>query len=344
MSTSMFNAPLRRLLASPYTTPHASRRAFSTTLSRDATWGFIGLGQMGYSMARNLRSKIPKSDTLIICDVNAKTTEQFVQEQPDLKVKVATSPQQVALESETIITSLPEPRHVKDVFHLILKGGLPKLQSEKERLFIDCSTIDPVSSREVANAVHCTGAGKFVDAPMSGGVVGAKAGTLTFMLGVSSKVPGLAQRAEEALLLMGKKVWHLGEQGAGLSGKLANNYLLAIQNIATAEAMNLGIRWGLDAKTLGQMINSSTGRSWSSEVNNPVPGVIETAPASRDYAGGFGVSLMKKDLRLAVEAAKEAGTPLKLAEKAQEVYAETESGYPGKDFSVVYKYLKDMSR
>ncbi|EGE82172.2 3-hydroxyisobutyrate dehydrogenase [Blastomyces dermatitidis ATCC 18188] len=345
MSTSLFNAPLRRLLAPPFTTPHASRRAFSTTLSRDATWGFIGLGQMGYSMARNLRSKIPKSDTLIICDVNAKTTEQFVQEQPrDLKVKVATSPQQVALESETIITSLPEPRHVKDVFHIILKGGLPKPQSDKDRLFIDCSTIDPASSREVANAVHCTGAGKFVDAPMSGGVVGAKAGTLTFMLGASSKVPGLAQRAEEALLLMGKKVWHLGEQGAGLSGKLANNYLLAIQNIATAEAMNLGIRWGLDAKTLGQMINSSTGRSWSSEVNNPVPGVVETAPASRDYAGGFGVSLMKKDLRLAVEAAKEAGTPLKLAEKAQEVYAETESGYPGKDFSVVYKYLKDMSR
>ncbi|PGH18408.1 3-hydroxyisobutyrate dehydrogenase [Helicocarpus griseus UAMH5409] len=338
MSTSMFKTPLRRLLAT--TSVHAPRRAFSTTLPRDATWGFIGLGKMGYPMAKNLRSKIPQSDTLLICDSNSEVTQQFLKEGSGLKVEVAGGPHELAAESETIITSLPEPRHVKDVFHLILKGGLPT----KDRLFIDCSTIDPISSREVANAVHCTGAGKFVDAPMSGGVVGASAGTLTFMLGASSKSPGLAQRAEQVLLLMGKKVWHLGEQGAGLSGKLANNYLLAIQNIATAEAMNLGIRWGLDPKTLGQMINSSTGRCWSSEVNNPVPGVVETAPASRDYAGGFGVSLMKKDLRLAVEAARESGTQLKLAETAQGVYEETEGGYPGKDFSVVYRYLQEGSR
>lgn len=179
---------------------------------------------------------------------------------------------------------------------------------------------------------------------MSGGVVGATAGTLTFMLGASSKIPGLVEDAEKVLLLMGKKVWHLGEQGAGLSGKLANNYLLAITNIATAEAMNLGIRWGLNAKTLGEMLNSSTGRSWSSEVNNPAPGVVETAPASRGYSGGFGVSLMKKDLRLAVEGAKDAGTRLELAAKAQEVYDATEAAHPGKDFSVVYKYLEDSSR
>ncbi|EEH42057.1 3-hydroxyisobutyrate dehydrogenase [Paracoccidioides lutzii Pb01] len=344
MSTSVLKTPLRRVLASARTL-HAAQRAFSTSRPRNATWGFIGLGQMGFPMARNLRSKIPESDTLIICDSNPKVTQQFVQEVASgLKVEVAASPQQLARESETIITSLPEPRHVKDVFHHILKCGLPKLPQDKERLFVDCSTIDPASSREVANAVHSTGAGKFVDAPMSGGVVGASAGTLTFMLGASSKVPGLAQRAENTLLFMGKKVWHLGEQGAGLSGKLANNYLLAIQNIATAEAMNLGIRWGLDAKTLGQMINSSTGRSWSSEVNNPVPGVVETAPASREYKGGFGIGLMKKDLRLAVEAAREAGTPLMLAEKAQEVYEETDGAHAGKDFSVVYKYLQEKSR
>jgi 3-hydroxyisobutyrate dehydrogenase len=243
---------------------------------------------------------------------------------------------------ETVITSLPEPQHVKSVFHHILKDGLPSLS--KERLFIDCSTIDPVSSREVAGAVQSTAAGRFVDAPMSGGVVGATAGTLTFMLGADSKVPGLVGRAEEILLLIGKKVWHLGDQGAGLSGKLANNYLLAISNIATAEAMNLGIRWGLDPKVLGQMINSSSGRCWSSEVNNPVPGVVETAPASRGYAGGFGVSLMKKDLRLAVEAAKESGTALELALRAQEVYDATEATHRGKDFSVVYEYLKEKSK
>ena len=148
-------------------------------------------------------------------------------------------------------------------------------------------------------------------------------------------------RLEPILLLMGKKVWHMGPQGAGLSGKLANNYALAINNIAAAEAMNLGIKWGLDPKALANLMNSATGRSWPSEVNNPVPGVIDTAPSSRDYEGGFGVSLMKKDLKLAVTAAKEAGARLALAEKATEVYEATEKQHKGKDFSVVYKWLTE---
>lgn len=241
-----------------------------------------------------------------------------------------------------VITSLPEPEHVKDVFHSILKHGkLPEL--EQERLFIDTSTIDPPSSREVATAIHTTCQGRFVDAPMSGGVVGARAGTLSFMFGASSKSGQLAERVQSVLLLMGKKAWHMGEQGTGVSGKLANNYILAINNIATAEAMNLGIRWGLDPKVLADMVNSSTGRCWPMEVNNPVPGVVETAPSSRGYEGGFGVSLMNKDLRLAVTAAKEYGTPLALGDLAREVYNETEAQYRGKDFSVVYKWLQGKS-
>ena len=176
---------------------------------------------------------------------------------------------------------------------------------------------------------------------MSGGVVGARAGTLTFMLGASSRSGALIERAKGVLMLMGKKVWHLGEQGSGLSGKLANNYLLAINNIATAEAMNLGLKWGLEPKSLGDMINSSTGKCWPSEINNPVPGVVETAPASREYAGGFGVSLMNKDLRLALVAADEAGAKLMLGKKAKEVYDATEATHKGKDFSVVYQYIKE---
>jgi 3-hydroxyisobutyrate dehydrogenase len=241
-----------------------------------------------------------------------------------------------------MITSLPEPEHVKDVFHSIMKhGDLPAL--EEERLFIDTSTIDPASSKEIANAVHATRTGRFVDAPMSGGVVGARAGTLCFMFGASSQTGQLIERVRAVLMLMGKKAWHLGPPGAGVSGKLANNYILAINNIATAEAMNLGIRWGLDPKSLADMINTSTGRCWPMEVNNPVPGVVETAAASRGYEGGFGVSLMKKDLRLAITAAKESGTPLALAETAREVYNSVEKEYRGKDFSVVYKWLQDRS-
>jgi len=213
-----------------------------------------------------------------------------------------------------------------------------EIVGNSSRLFIDCSTIDPASSREVANAVYSTWQGIFVDAPMSGGVVGAKAGSLTFMLGAPDN---MLSRLEPILLMMGKKVLHCGAQGSGLAGKLANNYLLAINNIATAEAMNLGIRLGLNPKTLGNLINVSTGKCWPSEVNNPVKGVVQGSPANRDYSGGFGIDLMKKDLGLAILAAEEAGARLELATKAQEVYtaASEQENCKGRDFSVVYRYI-----
>ena len=243
-----------------------------------------------------------------------------------------------------IISALPEPSHVKTVFHSILHPPLPSISftdpKTSERLFIDCSTIDPTSSREVANAVHSTAQGRFVDAPMSGGVVGAKAGTLTFMLGAHTKHGGLIKyRVRPLLEMMGTKVLHLGGQGAGLSGKLANNYLLAISNIATAEAMNLGQRWGLDPKILAELINGSSGRCWSSEVNNPVAGVSPGAPAEKDYEGGFGVELMKKDLGLAMEEAQRFKARTELGDKAGQVYEQVAAVEPGKDFSVVYRWL-----
>lgn len=294
-------------------------------------------------MAKNLQAKLPSSDTLRVYDINPEHLEKFTQEAKKsgsgAAVLTAASAREAAEDSETTITALPEPSHVKAVFGQILKPPLSTGNvSNPNRLFIDCSTIDPVSSREIANAVHATQQGRFVDAPMSGGVVGATAGTLTFMLG--SPEP-LVPRVEGVLRMMGKRVIHCGPQGAGLSGKLANNYLLAINNIATAEAMNLGIKWGLDPKILGDLINTSTGKCWPSEVNNPVKGVVESAPASRDYKGGFGLSLMKKDLGLALLAAKECGARLELGDKAQEVYetAEEREDCKGRDFSVVYRYL-----
>lgn len=215
---------------------------------------------------------------------------------------------------------------------------LRKDGTAQERLFIDCSTIDPMTSQSVAELAHSSGQGKFVDAPMSGGVVGAQAGTLTFMIGAA---PELVERATEILSMMGRRVLHLGKQGSGLHGKLANNYLLALNNIATAEAMNMGIKWGLDPKALAGMINISTGKCWPSEVNNPVPGVIEGSPASRGYEGGFGVGLANKDLKLALQAAKEAGVTIGLGEHARDIYdgAEADPKCRGKDFSVIYRYL-----
>lgn len=226
---------------------------------------------------------------------------------------------------------------MKSVFHDILGSSLPL--SASERIFIDCSTIDPSSSREVANTVHSKSQGHFFDAPMSGGVVGARAATLTFMLGASPSSSHLLERASTILQFMGSKVLHMGDQGMGLSGKLANNYLLALNNISTAEAMNLGLRWGLNPVKLGQLINCSSGRCWSSEINNPVAGISPGAPAANDFEGGFGVGLMQKDLRLAMEEAGRVGAKLEMADKAAEVYDKVAARYPSKDHAVVYRWL-----
>ncbi|KAK1707790.1 3-hydroxyisobutyrate dehydrogenase [Colletotrichum lupini] len=316
------------------------QRGFATTHRRLESYGFIGLGQMGYQMAKNLQSKLSPKDEIRIFDINKDAVSNMAKEMDQsqaggAKVAVVDTARDASIEADTVITVLPEPSHVKAVYASILKD-LPS----RKRTFIDCSTIDPSSSREVAASVSASTSnqGTFVDAPMSGGVVGATAGTLTFMLGCdATHLPTV----EPTLLRMGRRVLHCGPQGTGLSAKLANNYLLAINNIATAEAMNLGMKWGLDPKVLAGVINVSTGKCWPSEVNNPVKGVVEGSPAGRDYKGGFGIGLMRKDLGLAVVAAREAGAKLELAGKATEVYAsaETEEGCKGRDFSVVYRYL-----
>lgn len=229
---------------------------------------------------------------------------------------------------------------MKAVYKTMLDPATLKIEGlEQERLFIDTSTIDPMTSSEVAEWALSTSQGKFIDAPMSGGTVGAGAGTLTFMIGSPEE---LVARATEVLSLMGKRVLHLGGPTAGLKGKLANNYLLALNNIATCEAMNMGVKWGLDPKALAGMINISTGKCWPSEVNNPVPGVIETSPSSRGYDGGFGVALMNKDLKLALAACEEYGVKVKMGQLAKQVYdqAQADPELKSKDFSVVYKLLQ----
>ncbi|KAI5922576.1 NAD binding domain of 6-phosphogluconate dehydrogenase-domain-containing protein [Camillea tinctor] len=319
--------------------PVAQKRAFSSTSRRLDSYGFIGLGQMGYQMAKNLRSKLPPSDSIRLFDINKDAVHRLAEEMRTSQaggasIELAQNAHDAAREADTVITVLPEPSHVKGVYKEIITPDLP----QKDRIYIDCSTIDPSSSREVAKLVLTAKQGQFVDAPMSGGVVGATAGSLTFMLGSPNE---LVPKIEPILLRMGKRVLHCGVQGTGLSAKLANNYLLAINNIATAEAMNLGIRWGLEPKTLANILNVSTGKCWPSEVNNPVKGVVETAPANRDYSGGFGISLMKKDINLAIIAANEAKAKLELGSRAREVYEEAEKDErcKGRDFSVVYRFI-----
>jgi len=206
-------------------------------------------------------------------------------------------------------------------------------------LLLDCSTIDPNVARAVASQAGGKGL-RMVDAPVSGGVPAAEAGTLTFMVGGAD-----ADFADASMLLkqMGKNIVHCGGSGMGQVAKLCNNLLLGICMSGVAEAYNLGVRLGIDASTLASIINTSSGRCWSSDTYNPVPGVMEGVPASRGYAGGFGNPLMLKDLGLAVDAAASCGAELRMGKQARATYQQLsdDERYRPLDFGSVYKFLQE---
>ncbi|RTE68903.1 hypothetical protein BHE90_016714 [Fusarium euwallaceae] len=288
---------------------------------------------------------MPSSDILVIQDIDRDVMSRFHQETTkdgSLQVELAQNARELAEKATVIITCLPSPPIVKELYCSMVTGHeLPRL--EQERLFIDTSTIDPPASRSVANLVHNANAGQFVDAPVSGGAVGARAGTLSFMYGAPSQSREFLHRVESILSLMGERIWHMGEQGCGVASKLANNYILAVNNIAVADAMSMGHHWGLDLKALSDLISHSTGRCWPVEVNNPVPGMVEDSPASNDYRPGCPVSMINKDLRLAMVGARASGASIALADKAHDVYNAVDGSFKGKDFSVVYQWLLKQS-
>ncbi|MDX2350915.1 3-hydroxyisobutyrate dehydrogenase [Stutzerimonas xanthomarina] len=290
--------------------------------------GFLGLGNMGGPMARNL---LKAGHQVTVFDLSAAAVSGLV----EAGAKEATSPAAVAGAGvEAIITMLPAAAHVKQVY-LGEDGLLANVQSGV--LLIDSSTIDPMSAREVAAAAAKNG-NPMLDAPVSGGTVGAAAGTLTFMVGGSEAD---FHKAQPILGMMGKNIVHCGDTGNGQVAKVANNMLLGISMIGVAEAMSLGVALGMDAKVLAGIINSSSGRCWASEINNPFPGVLENGPASRGYSGGFGTDLMLKDLGLASEAAKQVRQPVILGGLAQQLYQVfSMQGHGGLDFSAIIKLYR----
>jgi len=283
---------------------------------------FIGLGNMGAPMARNL---IRAGHQLHLFDLN----QQVLKELSELGSRISESPRHAAQDADLVITMLPAAAHVRAVYlneDGVLAGITPGVPA------VDCSTIDPQTIRDVAAEAAKRGV-KIADAPVSGGTGGAQAGTLTFMVGASAEhftalKPILAQ--------MGRNIVHCGDVGTGQIAKICNNMLLGISMIGVAEAMALGNSLGIDTKILASIINSSTGRCWSSEMYNPWPGIVDTAPASRGYTGGFGAELMLKDLGLATDAAKAAHQPVILGAVAQQLYqAMSLRGEGGKDFSAI---------
>ncbi|EGH24275.1 3-hydroxyisobutyrate dehydrogenase [Pseudomonas amygdali pv. mori str. 301020] len=283
---------------------------------------FIGLGNMGAPMARNL---IKAGHTLQVFDLNKSVLAEFT----GLGAQVSDSPRQAAAGSELLITMLPAAAHVRSVYlndDGVLKGISPGVPA------VDCSTIDPQTIRDIA-AVAAQQGVVLGDAPVSGGTGGAQAGTLTFMVGGSAEHFAVLKPVLEQ---MGRNIVHCGDVGTGQIAKICNNMLLAISMIGVSESMALGNALGIDTHVLAGIINTSTGRCWSSEAYNPWPGIVETAPASRGYSGGFGAELMLKDLGLATEAARAAHQPVTLGAVAQQLYqAMSLRGDGGKDFSAI---------
>jgi 3-hydroxyisobutyrate dehydrogenase len=285
---------------------------------------FIGLGNMGGPMAINLAKA---GHQVRVFDLNASAVDAVVAAGGEAAASAVAAVEQ----AEVVISMLPASRHVEGLY--LGEGGLMAAIADGA-LLIDSSTIAPASAQKVAQAAAARGL-QMIDAPVSGGTAGAQAGTLTFIVGGAADA---LERARPYLQDMGKNIFHVGGNGAGQVAKLCNNMALGVIMAATGEAISLGVAHGLDAGVLSQMMAVSTGRSWATEVCNPWPGVLENAPSSRAYSGGFGNDLMLKDLGLAVEAAVSKGASIPLGELARNLYSiNSQQGNGSLDFSSVVK-------
>ena len=288
---------------------------------------FIGLGNMGAPMALNL---IKAGHEVAVFDLVAPAMDPVVK----AGARGAKSATDAASGAQGVISMLPARQHVESLY--LGEEGLLTRRADGA-LVIDCSTIAPQSARKVALAAAARGL-DMVDAPVSGGTGGAVAGTLTFIVGGE---PAVFERARPVLEQMGKNIFHAGACGAGQVAKIANNMMLGIQMAGAAEALALGVANGLDPVVLSDIISKSSGRNWAFELYNPWPGVMESAPAARGYAGGFGVDLMLKDLGLAAEAAMGSRAVVPLGELARNLYALHSAQGNGKlDFSSIVNLIR----
>ncbi len=290
---------------------------------------FVGVGHMGGPMCANV---LKAGHAVKAWDVAGASLDAAVAK----GASRATSVADCVAGAEAVVTMLPSSPHVRSVY--LGENGVLSAASAGT-LLVDSSTIDPLTAREVAFDALARGL-PMVDAPVSGGTAGAVAGTLTFMVGGA---PRDFERARPLLEAMGRNIVHCGASGNGQVAKICNNLLLAVSMIGTSEAMALAASLGMDPKVFAGIVNTSSGRCWSSDTCNPWPGVMDGVPASRGYAGGFGADLMLKDLGLATEAARAAKVPVLLGALAQQLYQKhSADGHGGQDFSsVILQYLRE---
>lgn len=289
-----------------------------------ANIAFIGLGNMGGPMAINL---VKAGHQVTVFDLSETAIASVVEvggQQADTTAGAAKG-------ADFVISMLPAGKHVESVY-LGEDGLINHLDSST--LVIDSSTIDAATAQKVAATLGEKGI-HFIDAPVSGGVGGAKAGTLTFIVGGDNED---FEKAKPVLANMGKNIFLAGGHGAGQVGKVCNNMLLGVLMAGTAEALSLGIDNGLDPKVLSEIMLQSSGRNWTLELYNPCPGVMENVPSSNDYQGGFMVDLMAKDLGLAMDTSVQSRSSTPMGALARNLFAmHSTQGNGGKDFSSIFE-------
>jgi len=298
-----------------------------------ATIGFIGLGNMGGPMATNL---VKAGHRVTGYDLNYAALAALAA----AGGRTAASAAEAARGADVIITMLPAGEQVRDVW--LHQGGLIEAAvAQGKPLLIDCSTIDVASARVVAEAAEAAGL-EMLDAPVSGGTVGAAAGTLTFMVGGSDVA---FARAQPILRGMGRTIVQAGGPGAGQAAKICNNMMLAITMIGVSEGFLLGEKLGLDRAKLWAITSTATAQSWALSNYCPAPGPVPGAPSNRDYAPGFMAALMLKDVKLSQAAAEATGSPTPLGAHAAALYQKlVDAGDGARDFSAIYRWLAAQDR
>lgn len=286
---------------------------------------FFGLGNMGSGMASNL---IDAGNRVTVYDL----LESNVSEMVNKGALAGISPSKAVAEAEVVISMLPAGKHVKQLYKDVMHLCKPNI------LFIDCSTIDAADAKDL-HKLSRDHDHRFVDAPVSGGVAGATAGTLTFIIGGEKE---FVEEATPILEQMGKHCFHAGGEGAGQVAKICNNMLLAILMTGTSEVLKLAIDNGLDPKVMSDIMKQSSGNNWALQQYNPVPNVMDQVPSSNGYQGGFMVELMNKDLHLAMSAAAANQSVVPMGALAQSMYQlHGLKGNAKKDFSSIYEaYLQ----
>ena len=293
-----------------------------------ANIAFFGLGNMGGPMAVNL---VKAGHRVTVFDLFPEAVAKVVAE----GATTAPTAAEVAQNADIVVSMLPAGKHVKSLY--IEEGGLIDVLNEGT-LVIDSSTIDAASAQETAVALAEKGI-SFIDAPVSGGVAGATAGTLSFMVGGSDEA---FNQAKPVLEVMGKNIFHAGNVGAGQVAKVCNNMLLSVLMAGTAEALQLGVANGLDPKVLSEIMSKSSGSNWTLDVYNPCPGVMDGVPASNEYQGGFMTDLMVKDLGLAMETALASNSSTPMGALTRNLYSmHQKAGNGKKDFSSIFTSFED---